>query len=391
MADMTNNESRKRATGETARRSWSSVRGCARLVLGLFLVLAPPVQLGVATYHQAQHEPMDAMGWPHWTAWVMVACGIGVLWNGWGLRRSRRQKMAMVTEKWEALESRRGDVERVFNSLVGAGHYERELSARYECARGERARLAARIAEHRLPGFFASLSEASGGEEDEILAQMERLGDADTAIMAARDLFALAPGWRDVWKTEVGPIFQDLDVLDDVADTLEAIGTDPRIMTDVEAFREHVGDHKDAVHDLGNRLDAGQISPARALEELDRIANEARARTAELIEATLVADASPQGRERYARWKGAGISLTAANGEYDSEYWSEAADTDIEYNPAATIRLVANSAGVDFEGLPAPATGVLTTVRSSIYLLPMYLERYLTDRVGGSGESSLSA
>ena len=391
MADMTNNESRKRATGETARRFWSSVRGCARLVLGLFLVLAPPVQLGVATYHQAQHEPMDAMGWPHWTAWVMVACGIGVLWNGWGLRRSRRQKMAMVTEKWEALESRRGDVERVFNSLVGAGHYERELSARYECARGERARLAARIAEHRLPGFFASLSEASGGEEDEILAQMERLGDADTAIMAARDLFALAPGWRDVWKTEVGPIFQDLDVLDDVADTLEAIGTDPRIMTDVEAFREHVGDHKDAVHDLGNRLDAGQISPARALEELDRIANEARARTAELIEATLVADASPQGRERYARWKGAGISLTAANGEYDSEYWSEAADTDIEYNPAATIRLVANSAGVDFEGLPAPATGVLTTVRSSIYLLPMYLERYLTDRVGGSGESSLSA
>ena len=391
MADMTNNESRKRATGETARRSWSSVRGCARLVLGLFLVLAPPVQLGVATYNQAQHEPMDAMGWPHWTAWVMVACGIGVLWNGWGLRRSRRQKMAMVAEKWEALESRRGDVERVFNSLVGAGHYERELSARYECARGERARLAARIAEHRSPGFFASLSEASGGEEDEILAQMERLGDADTAIMAARDLFALAPGWRDVWKTEVGPIFQDLDVLDDVADTLEAIGTDPRIMTDVEAFREHVGDHKDAVHDLGKRLEDGQILPAQALEELDRIANEARARTAELIEATLVADASPQGRERYARWKGAGISLTAANGEYDSEYWSEAADTDIEYNPQATIRLIANSAGVHLHGQPAPTTGILTTARWRVYLLPMYLERYLTDRVDGSGESSLSA
>ena len=391
MADATTNESRKRATGETSRRSWSSVRGCARLVLGLFLMLAPPVQLGVATYNQAQHEPMDAMGWPHWIAWVMVACGIGVLWNGWGLRRSRRQKMAMVAEKWEALESRRGDVERVFNSLVGAGHYERELSARYECARGERARLAARIAEHRSPGFFASLSEASGGEEDEILAQMERLGDADTAIMAARDLFALAPGWRDVWKTEVGPIFQDFDVLDDVADTLEAIGTDPRIMTDVEAFREHVGDHKDAVHDLGKRLEDGQILPAQALEELDRIANEARARTAELIEATLVADASPQGRERYARWKGAGISLTAANGEYDSEYWSEAADTDIEYNPQATIRLIANSAGVHLHGQPAPTTGILTTARWRVYLLPMYLEHYLTDRVDGSGESSLSA
>ena len=381
MADATSNERDRWATGETSRGSWSAVRGCARLVLGLFLVLAPPVQLGVAAYHRAQHEPMGAMGWPHWTAWVMVACGIGVLWNGWGLRRSRRQKMAMVAEKWDALESRRGDVERVFNSLVRAGHYERELSARYECARGERARLAARIAEHRSPGFFASLSVTAEGGEDEILAQIDRLTDADTAMMAARDFFIFEPGWRDVWKTEVGPIFQDLDVLDDVADTLEAIGTDPRIMTDVEAFREHVGDHKDAVHDLGKRLEDGQILPAQALEELDRMTNEARTRTAELIEATLVADASPQGRERYARWKGAGISLTPANGEYDSEYWSEAADTDIEYNPQATIRLIANSAGVHLHGQPAPTTGILTTARWRVYLLPMYLDRYLRDDV----------
>ena len=294
MADATTNESDRWATGETSRGFWSAVRGCARLVLGLFLVVAPPVHLGVAAYHRAQHEPMGAMGWQHWTAWVMVACGIGVLWNGWGLRRSRRQKMALVAEKWDALESRRGDVERVFNSLVRAGHYERVLSARYECARGERARLAARIAEHRSPGFFASLSVTAEGGEDEILAQIDRLADADTALMAARDFFGVAPGWRDVWKTEIGPIIEDLDVLDDVADTLESVNTEPGILAEIEAFRERVGDDKDTVRDLGNRLDAGQIAPARALEELDRIANEARTRVAELIEATLVAYASPQ-------------------------------------------------------------------------------------------------
>ncbi len=390
MADATTNESDRWATGETSRGFWSAVRGCARLVLGLFLVLAPPVHLGVAAYHRAQHEPMDAMGWPHWTAWVMVACGIGVLWNGWGLRRSRRQKMALVAEKWDALESRRGDVERVFNSLVRAGHYERELSARYECARGERARLAARIAEHRSPGFFASLSVTAEGREDEILAQIDRLADADTAMMAARDFFGVAPGWRDVWSNEVGPVFEDLDVLDDVADTLEGMGTDPRITADVEAFRERVGDHKDTVHDLRKRLEGGQIAPAQALEELDRIANDARTRVAELIEATLATDASSQGRERYARWKGAGISLTAANAEYDEEYWSEEADADIEYNPAATIRLIANSAGVNLEGLPAPASGVLTADRSFVYLLPMYLDRYLRDDVDGAVDGSSS-
>lgn len=375
----------------TSRRSWSTLRGCARLVLGLFLVLVAPLQLAIAVYDQAHHGLGDAVEWPNWTGWVMVLCGIGVLWRGAGLRRAGRQQITMLADKWAALESQREQVERTFSTLIGAGHYESALTARYELARAERARVSARIAEHRAPGFFASLSEASSGAGDEILAQMERLADADAAIIAARDLFAFAPGWRDVWKSEIGPIIEDLDVLDDVADTLESVNTDPGILAEIEAFRERVGDHKDTVNDLGKRLEDGQVGPAQALEELDRITNEARARTAELIEATLATDASPRGRRRYARWKGEGISLSAANAEYDGCYWSEDADNDIEYNPVATIRLTANSAGVDFEGLPAPATGVLSAGRSPIYLLPMYLDRYLTDDVDEAGEGSSSS
>lgn len=388
MVNMAPNSINAQATRESSRRSWSALRGFLRLVLGLVLVLPAPLQLGIAFYDRALHGVGDGLDWPHWTGWVMALCGIGVLWRGADLRRSGRQKVAMIAEKWAALESQCSEVERVLSTLVGAGHYEIGLMARHECARAERVRVGARIAEHRPPGFFASLSEASAGVGDEILARMERLADADAAIMAARDFFALAPGWRDVWKTEVGPIIEDLDILDDVADTLESVNTDPRILMDIEAFRERVGDDKDTVNDLGTRLGDGQIAPTQALEELDRITNEARARTAELIEATLATDASAQGRQRYARWKSVGIRLTAANAEYDAAYWSQDADTDIEYNPAATIRLTANSAGVDLEGLPAPATGVLTAGSSSVYLLPMYLEQYLTDEVDEAGGSS---
>ena len=298
--------------------------------------------------------------------------------------------MTAITQTWASLEKQQTAVERVFSALVRAGHYESGLTARYECARAERVRVGTRIEEYRSPGFFASLSEASGGAEDEILAQMARLADADAAIMAARDLFALAPGWRDVWNHEIGPIIEDLDVLDDVADSLESIGTEAHILTDIEAFREHLGDDKDTVIRLGERLEGRQLGPAQALEELDRIANEARARTAELIEATLATDASSQGRARYARWKDAGISLTTANAEYDGAYWSQDADTDVEYNPAAAIRLIANSAGIDLNGLPAPATGVLTAGRASIYLLPMYLDRYVTGDVDAAGDGSPS-
>ena len=388
MVSMAPNSINAQATRESSRRSWSSVRGFARLVLGLVLVLPAPLQLVIAFYDRALHGVGDGLDWPHWTGWVMVLCGIGVLSRGAGLRRSGRQKMAEIAEKWAALERQRSEVERVFSTLVGAGHYEVGLRARHEHARAERARVGARIAAHRSPGFFASLSEASGGAEDEILAQMDRLAHADAAIMAARDFFACAPGWRDVWKTEIGPIIEDLDVLDDVADTLESVNADPGILAEIEAFREHVGDHKDTVNDLGKRLEDGQVGPAQALEELDRITGEARARTAELIEDSLVTDASPLGRQRYARWKDMGIRLTAANAEYDAAYWSQDADTDIEYNPAATIRLTANSAGVDLEGLPAPATGVLMDGRSSIYLLPMYLDQYLTDEVDEAGGGS---
>ena len=391
MVNATPNVVNAQATQEASRRSWSTVRGFLRLVLGLLLVLPAPLQLGIAFYDRAFHGVGDGLSWPNWTGWVMALCGIGVLWRGAGLRRSGRQKMVEIAEKWAALEGQRAEVERVFSTLVGAGHYEIGLTARHKCARAERDRVGARIAEHKSPDFFASLSEASGGAEYEILARMERLADADTAITDARDFFGLAPGWHDVWKTEVGPIIEDLDVLDDVADTLECVTTDARILMEVEAFRERLADDKDTVADLGKRLEGRQVGPAAALEELDRITGEARARTAELIEVTLAADASARGRQRYARWKNAGIKLTAANAEYDAAYWSEEADTDIEYNPAATIRLVANSAGVDFEGLPAPATGVLTAGRSSIYLLPMYLDQYLSDDVEESGDGSSSA
>ena len=390
MVNMTPNAANTRAPRGTSRRSWSAARGFLRLVVGLFLSLTAPLQLAIAIYDPAHHGMGETVAWPHWSGWVMALCGIGVLWGGISLRRSRRQKMTAIAQTWASLEKQRAQVECVFSALVGAGHYESGLTARYECARAKRVRVGARIEEYRSPGFFASLSEASGGAEDEILAQMAGLADADAAIMAARDLFAFAPGWRDVWNSEIGPIIEDLDVLDDVADSLEAIGTEAHILTDIEAFRERVGDYKDTVISLRERLEGRQLGPAQALEELDRITNEARACTAELIEATLATDASSQGRARYARWKGMGIALTAANAEYDGAYWSEDADTDVEYNPAATIRLIANSAGVDLNGLPAPATGVRTAGRASIYLLPMYLDRYVTGEVDAAGGGSSS-
>ena len=145
MVTMTPNTVNTQGAQRASRRSWSAARGCARLALGLFLVLVAPLQLVIALYDQSHHGMGEAVDWPNWSGWVMAAYGIGVLWRGVGLRRSRRQKEALIAEKWADVERQRDEVERVFSRLVGAGHYESALTARYECARAERVRVGARI------------------------------------------------------------------------------------------------------------------------------------------------------------------------------------------------------------------------------------------------------
>ena len=72
MVNATPNVVNAQATRKSSRRSWSAVRGCARLVLGLFLLLVAPLQLAIAIYDQAHHGMGEAVGWPNW----VKSCGV---------------------------------------------------------------------------------------------------------------------------------------------------------------------------------------------------------------------------------------------------------------------------------------------------------------------------
>ena len=108
-----------------------SVRGCARLVAGLALFLVAPVWLGIAVSIGAT----QALAWPTWYALAMSLVGIGLWVRGWMLRRLARENMRKASDEWEALERRHLEVERAFCPLLGAGRYDRGLSARLEAAR----------------------------------------------------------------------------------------------------------------------------------------------------------------------------------------------------------------------------------------------------------------
>ena len=101
-----------------------SVRGCARLLAGLALVLVAPVWLGISVSAGAT----QALARPTWYAWVTTLVGIGLWVRGWMLRRLARENIRKACDEWDALEKRHLEVERVFRPLLGTGRYDRGLT-----------------------------------------------------------------------------------------------------------------------------------------------------------------------------------------------------------------------------------------------------------------------
>ena len=367
-----------------------SARGCARLLAGLALFLVAPVWLGIAVSVGASHN----MLWPTWYAWVATLAGIGLWVRGWMLRGFARENMRKASDEWEALEKRHLEVEHAFLPLLVAGRYDRGLVARLEAARAARENLRARLATVVTPPFLASLSAATAREADVIVKDFHGLMDAHVAMLAACDLFTLTPAWRRVWENELGPVYEDLTVVETITQTVQSRSMDPMVLSMAASLILWLNEQRLAVNDLGASLERAHMDPAEALTQLDRIADEARVRLVRLVEAALGADTSMIGRRRYKRWrKGAGEKLRTTETRYLGAY--RIAGVTYTYNPAQAIRLTANSAGIDLKGSVAHSTARFMAFGAELYVPPAYLHRYLvwdgTSRYGSSRANYLTS
>ena len=367
-----------------------SARGCARLLAGLALFLVAPVWLGIAVSVGASHS----MLWPTWYAWVATLAGIGLWVRGWMLRGFARENMRKASDEWEALEKRHLEVEHAFLPLLGTGRYDRGLAARLEAARAARENLRARLATVVTPPFLASLSAATAREAGVIVKDFHGLMDAHVAMLAACDLFTLTPAWRRVWENELGPVYEDLTVVETITQTVQSRSMDPMVLSMAASLILWLNEQRLAVNELGASLERAQMDPAEALTQLDRIADEARVRLVRLVEAALGADTSMIGQRRYKRWrKGAGEKLRTNETRYLGAY--RIAGVTYTYNPAQAIRLTANSAGINLKGSAAHSTALFTAFGAQLYVPPAYLHRYLvwdgTSRYGSSRANYLTS
>lgn len=375
---------------ERPNTSWRSLRGVLRIVAGLLLFLVTPAWFAVTS---AVDVPQSLV-WPTWYAWATSFMGIVVWARGWMLRRLARDNIQRAAEEWEGLEKRHLEVERAFCPLLGAGRYDRGLSARLEAARAERDSLRARIAAEASIPFLASMSAATARETETIVGDFHGLMDAHVALMAACDLFALAPAWRAVWDNELGPVYEDLTVVETLTESVQRRSREPSVLSMAASLTAWLNEQRLAVNELGASLERAQMDPAEALTQLDRIADEARVRLVRLVEAALGADTSMIGQRRYKRWrKGAGEKLRTNETRYLGAY--RIAGVTYTYNPAQAIRLTANSAGINLKGSAAHSTALFTAFGAQLYVPPAYLHRYLvwdgTSRYGSSRANYLTS
>ena len=326
--------------------------------------------------------------WPDWKGALATLVGIGILARGNSLHRQARENASKVAEEWRALERHRGEVEREFVALLEAGDYTSGLSARYESARAEYERVRARIAQTQSTHFLGTLSAQASDETNEILEDLRALADADHAIMAAGDFFALRPGWRAIWDNEVGPVFEDLQAVDNVGVKVRDHVKNPKVHGATKSLFQWTNEQRALLLGLGTRLERAEVTPAQALEELDRIANESRTRLADVVTSALALDTSMEGRQRYARWQSPPAELVnAAEMFYKGSFLSQGATH--EYNPASTIRMTANSAGVNLAAYRANTSSRFKDYDSYIYVRPLYLDEYVIS--SGSTTSSTSS
>lgn len=367
-----------------------SARGCLRLGAGLPLFLAAPAWLGIASLLDASH----AIQWPAWYAWVASIVGVVVLVRGAMLRRRSRESMREAIRGWDDLERCHASVELAVATLLTSGRYERGVNARYQAARAQRERARAVIASCGALSFPASLSAATSRSVERAVASFPSLMDADASMMAACEFFDRGPNWRRVWNNEVGVVFEDMTLIETITDSIQWRSRAPMVRTMVASLVEWLDEQRLAVIDISESLDRAAITPAQALDHLDAIADEARVRLVELIEAALASDTSMLGRRRYKRWRnGAGEKLRTNETRYIGAY--RIAGVTYSYNPAQAVRLTANSAGIDLAGSAAHSTARFVAFNTEVYVPPAYLHRYLVwdgmSRYGSSRATYLTS
>ena len=171
------------------------------------------------------------------------------------------------------------------------------------------------------------------------------LDSLDDAISHASALLTMSEGWQQAWANEQGPVHEDLASFQSLCASVEAKG---HLSTAQD--RDWLRQRSNRLAAMTNELSSGRLSPSAALDELDVISRDVRARADSLARRALEADTSSYRDGRLSRYESAqsGWGWGRTNGY--AGWWAMGGHQS-SYDPASTIRINPSSPAADASGV----------------------------------------
>ncbi|MBS4796571.1 MAG: DUF5129 domain-containing protein [Actinomyces sp. oral taxon 181] len=294
----------------------------------------------------------------------LLIAGAVILFRGFRLRFSTRRNLREARAHWDVVQADRYRAEQAFAGIGDAGKYKTGLDMRYKRYQSDFVEAGKEWDEIGNPTFLQTLSAALNNASADLRQRTESMDASDDTFAAAAEFFNLGAGWVDVWMKEIGPVMEDLEVLCELVTSVsEEMGT-PDAIRGRDEILQWSSQQMALIDSLKEQLAKGGITPIAALEKLDEIAEGTRRWAKGIIVASLKADPSSNSDKRYEQWENSQKEREAADSaDYTGYYHLNGVLHN--YDPAKTIRLNSQSAGIDLAALKAAAFGTYAGRNSS--------------------------
>ena len=297
-------------------------------------------------------------------SFAMLIAGAANLLRGFRLRSSTKRNLREARAHWDVVQADRYRAEQAFVGIGDAGKYKTGLDMRYKRYQSDFVEAGKEWDEIGNPTFLQTLSAALNNASADLRQRTESMDASDDTFAAAAEFFNLGAGWVDVWTKEIGPVMEDLEVLCELVTSVsEEMGT-PDAIRGRDEILQWSSQQMALIDSLKEQLAKGGITPIAALEKLDEIAEGTRRWAKGIILASLKADPSSNSDKRYEQWENSQKEREAADSaDYTGYYHLNGVLHN--YDPAKTIRLNSQSAGIDLAALKAAAFGTYAGWNSS--------------------------
>ena len=203
--------------------------------------------------------------------------------------------------------------------------------ARYRWFRGEYAKFTREWQDFGDPVGAQWFDLKMLGRVSDLKKRSAALDSLDDVIANTATLLTMSSGWEGVWVNEQGPVMEDLQSLNRLCEQVD----DSQATVDTEETRAWVRSQRQRLNAMTSELEAGELKPSTALDELDGIADETETRARRLARRAIDSDTSRYADERRRRFNN---SLSSSNNASYSGYWLFSG-THGYYDPHSTIRL----------------------------------------------------